>query len=195
MKKGILLVFILGAILILSGCTEQTTEVTTSESEETNNNTNPVMVNENTNTVTEETNTNKETDKACAWIDASDVVIELDLPEEYAHYNDETIFPSYEVGFLFKGSYGDTVRSVRLAQKGCDYRVGFSQADFAGLNMTPNYPLVVYGESGTSKDFTYENEPIKITLGEDNLPTQGSLFTLKVTGETNSYNHFDAIFK
>ena len=40
------------------------------------------------------THQGKRPNKMCARIEASDLVISLDLPEKYAHYNDRTIFPT-----------------------------------------------------------------------------------------------------
>jgi len=131
----------------------------------------------------------------CQKIDDSDVVVQLNLPEEYAHYKDANIFPSYETGFMFKSSYGDVASSRRLAKKDCNYRVGFNKDDFDQLNLNPNYPLVVFAYKDASNDFTYQNEPLKISIGANGLPEQGSEFILKVTGVTQSFGHFDTIFE
>jgi len=178
MKKTISLIFLLA--FIITGCNKGTT-----------NSTSVIDNDNNKQAINKETSSNN---KICSWIDDSDVVIKLDLPEEYAHYNDANIYPSYEVGLMFRSSYGDIASSRRLARKGCDYRVGFSKEDFADINSNPNYPLVILALKDSSTDFSYDSEPIKLTF-KDGLPEQGNEFVLKITGEVPSFGHYDGIFK
>ncbi len=142
------------------------------------------------------TNTiNKKSNKLCDWIDKSDIVIKLKLPEKYGYYKDNTKSPSYETGLMFKSSYGDIASSRRLARKACDYRVGFSKKDFENINYNPNYPFIIISYKNSSTDFTYNEEPIKITLNKDGLPNEGKEFILNVSGETPSFKHYQNIFK
>lgn len=171
--------------LALTGCKNASTNLETSMNNESISNEAVAL---------EEENQVEGNNKACAWIDNSDVVIKLDLPEEYANYNDKNILPSYETGFMIKSSYGDIASIRPLAIKGCDYRVGFSKEDFAAMNLNPNYPLVILAKKDYKTDFTYDNEPMKITL-KDGLPEQGNEFIIKITGERPSFGHYDAVFE
>ena len=144
----------------------------------------------------EETKTvSKTKNKLCDWIDKSDIIIKLNLPEKYGYYKDDKKSPSYETGLMFKSSYGDIASSRRLARKACDYRVGFSKKDFKNINYNPNYPFVIISHRDSSTDFTYDKEPIKLTLNKDNLPNEGKEFILNVNGETSSFKHYQKIFK
>ena len=183
MKKITIIAF--SFVFILIGCKNSSVDVTSlSDNDSINKNT----------VASEENVPVKEGDKICNWIDDSDIVIKLDLPEEYAHYDDATIFPSYEVGFMFKSSHGEIASSRRLARKNCDYRVGFSKDDFTNINSNPNYPLIIYAQKDSSTDFSYDSEPIKITL-KDGLPEQGDEFVVKINGKTPSFRHYDEVFK
>jgi hypothetical protein len=129
-------------------------------------------------------------EKLCGWIDKSDVIITLDLPEEYAHFNNRTIFPSYETGFMFRDARGEIARSVKLARKQCGYRVGFSKAELNEIH--GKFFPVIY--KGSSQFLTYEGEPEFISLQADGLPQQGKEIILKVTGESDSAGHYNSFF-
>jgi hypothetical protein len=195
MKKNTAIIFVLA--IVLAGCKNSTFKSSSLMNDDNPNNSVSTLDTDqidNTQTASEEKKPNNSSDKLCGWIDDSDVIIKLDLPEEYAYYNDENISQSYETGFMFKSSYGDVASSRRLARKGCDYRVGFSKEDFADMNINPNYPLVILIKNGPSIDLSYDGEPLKITL-KDDLPEQGNEFIVKINGETQSFGHYDEIYK
>ena len=55
-------------------------------------------------------------DKLCGWIDKSDIIIKVNVPEGI------TKDTSYEAGFYFSPTYF----TARLARQACGYRTGFS---------------------------------------------------------------------
>jgi len=123
----------------------------------------------------------------CDSIESSDVVISLDLPEKYAHYNNRTIFPSYEVGFMFKSAHGDIAESIKKARKQCEYKVGFSKQELNNLHGR-FFPII---RKDAKTFLTYENDPIMISLQDNGLPEQGKTIILKITGETtNGFNRY-----
>jgi len=134
----------------------------------------------------------KRPNKMCAGIEASDLVITLDLPEKYAHYNDRTIFPSYEVGFMFKSAHGDIAENVKKARKQCEYKVGFSKQELNNIHGR-FFPII---RKGSKTFLTYENDPMMISLQDNGLPEQGKTITLKITGETtDGFNRYVKLLK
>ncbi len=135
----------------------------------------------------------EKSNKICAWIEKSDIIIKLDLPEKY------TGAASYEVGFLFKSSYGDQARFVRLARKNCDYRVGFSKKDFINLNMAPNSPFAIVAEKNSSTHFSYANWPINISFDKNGtitkgMPENGKTIVIKVNGVVDAFQQYKELF-
>ena len=129
----------------------------------------------------------KRPNKMCDNINKSDVIITLDLPEKYAHYNDRTIFPSYEVGFMFKSAHGDIAESVKKARKQCEYKVGFSKQELNNLHGR-FFPII---RKDAKTFLTYQGDPMMISLQENGLPEQGKVITLKITGETaDGFNRY-----
>lgn len=188
MKK--LTSLILLSVFVLAGCKSAPSNIEQTNTETNNQNQEP--------TTTEETTT-KKSNKMCDWIDDSDLIIQLDLPEEFALYEKTNSSPSYNTGFLFRSSYGDQARLMRLARKGCDYRVGFSKEDFRELNMAPNSNLTIAAESGSQEHFSYENWPIEMNFdGEgmptDGIPEEGKTIVIKVTGTVSSFQQYQEVF-
>jgi len=129
----------------------------------------------------------KRPNKMCGSIESSDVVITLDLPEKYARYNDRTVFPSYEVGFMFKSAHGDIAESVKMARKQCAYKVGFSKEELNNIHGR-FFPII---RKDANTFLTYQGDPMMISLQENGLPEQGKTVVLKVTGETtDGFNRY-----
>lgn len=182
MKKLTSLILI--SVFLLAGCKSAPNNT---EQASTENNAQNKEINTKEEAPTEKTN------KMCDWVDESDVIIQLILPEEYANAI------SYEAGFLFESSYGDNARLMRLARKNCDYRVGFSKEDFLNINMSANSPFVIAAENDVSSHFSYEGWPININFDEngtitDGMPEEGKTIIIKVTGTENAYQQYKEIF-
>jgi len=112
----------------------------------------------------------------CDWIDESEIVIRLDLPEKYKDKS------SYKVGFLHLDNiYNDVHHTARLAREGCDYRVGFNKDDFINFWGIQ----IPYSEAGLGFYFTYEGQPLQMNLKEG-LPDYDGELVLKVTGKVST---------
>lgn len=118
---------------------------------------------------------NNEDNSGCDWIDESDIIMRLDLPEEYRDRS------SYTAGFAHLDNYGSIYRTGRSARSNCDYRVGFNKNDFTnhkGIH-------IPYAEAGLGFYFIYEDQPLQMIL-KDGLPDYDGELVLKVTAKVSA---------
>ncbi|MFA5360238.1 MAG: hypothetical protein WC349_04760 [Patescibacteria group bacterium] len=114
---------------------------------------------ENKSSETKTIETPAQEDKLCGWIDKSDIIIKVNVPEGIAKDT------SYEAGFYFS----PTFFTARLARQACGYRTGFSYAELK------NKGAAQVGVRGytDSRRRQLENEPISIVFDENGKPSIG----------------------
>jgi hypothetical protein len=98
--------------------------------------------------------------KLCGWIDESDVIIKVNIPEGI------TKDSSYEAGF-----YLSQIKSnMRVARAACDYRTGFKFSELKNLGAVQ---MGVRGYSDNRRR-QLENEPISVVFDNDGKPSIGT---------------------
>lgn len=113
----------------------------------------------------------KKEDKLCGWIDESDVIIQVKLP-------DDTKGPtSYIAGFLHSIDGSATARAnlSRIARRQCDYRVGFTVDELKEITGAEVY-VAGFDDDERKK---LENEPVNVTFTEG-TPDGGSVIMVNV---------------
>lgn len=107
----------------------------------------------------QQTNPTEAYEKLCAWVDKSDIIIELSFADGIVKDT------SYEAGFAFSS----IERTARLAREGCNYRTGFKYSELAGKG---EVQVAVWGYNDNRKRQLL-NEPINLTFdseGKPNIP-------------------------
>lgn len=150
---------VLVASYFMVGCTIQPNIQKTSELQE------PTQVSATTTpepTVTTEmylgqqTNPTEAYEKLCAWVDKSDIIIELSFADGVVKDT------SYEAGFAFSS----IERTARLAREGCNYRTGFKFLELADKG---EVQVAVWGYNDNRKRRLL-NEPINLSFDSDGKP-------------------------
>ncbi|MBP9781122.1 hypothetical protein KBC89_00515 [Candidatus Woesebacteria bacterium] len=144
----------------LVGCTIQLNDLKTSEIQE------PTQVSATSTpepTVSTEmylgqqTNPDEAYEKLCAWVDKSDIIIELSFADGVVKDT------SYEAGF----SFSSIERTARLAREGCNYQTGFKFSELANKG---EVQVAVWGYTDNRKRQLL-NEPINLTFDSEGKPS------------------------
>jgi len=163
MKKTVIFVSTALFVLLLSGCTPNSTTntaVNTNTAGAVNATNQTGTTNENSNVAASDTN------KVCAWVDNSDVIIKLNFADGVEKDS------SYEAGF-----YLSSINLfARLARKECDYRTGFSYEELKGKGAVQ---VGVRGYTDSNRR-QLANEPISVVIGADGHPDIGSAIEVTV---------------
>ncbi len=96
-------------------------------------------------------------DKLCAWVDKSDIIIELSFADGVVKDT------SYEAGFALSS----IERTARLAREGCNYRTGFKFSELADKG---EVQVAVWGYNDNRKRQLL-NEPINLTFDSEGKPS------------------------
>lgn len=145
--------------LIMVGCTIQPNKLKTSEIQE------PTQVSATTSPeptastemyLGQQTNPTEAYEKLCAWVDKSDIIIELSFADGVVKDT------SYEAGFAFSS----IERTARLAREGCNYRTGFKFSELANKG---EVQVAVWGYNDNRKRQLL-NEPINLTFDSEGKP-------------------------
>lgn len=113
------------------------------------------IVEDNQETVEEETS-----NKICEWVDNSDIIIKVNIPEGIEKES------SYEAGFYFN----PIVSTMRLARQECEYRTGFSFTEFIGKTAAD----VGVRNYSDSERRVLVGEPIDVTFDSNGMPSIGA---------------------
>jgi len=165
MKKAIAFVSMVLFALLLSGCTSNSPTNTVAETNTTGvvNTTNQAVAKADDNSNSAELS---DTDKVCAWVDASDVIIKLNFADGVEKDT------SYEAGFYLS----EINLFARLARQQCDYRTGFSYEELKGKGAVQ---LGVRGYTDRNRR-QLANDPISVVIDADGHPNIGSAIEIMV---------------
>ena len=105
----------------------------------------------------QQTNPSEAYEKLCAWVDKSDIIIELSFADGVVKDT------SYEAGF----SFSSIERTARLAREGCNYQTGFKFSELANKG---EVQVAVWGYTDNRKRQLL-NEPINLTFDSEGKPS------------------------
>jgi hypothetical protein len=108
----------------------------------------------------------------CDWIDKSDVIIKVKIPEGM------TPDTSYETGFVYSKPDKPSLelKLARVARSQCEYRVGFNKSDFKNI---ANATIAVWTYTGTVRQ-KISGDPIKVDF-VNNLPSFGKNLDIELS--------------
>jgi hypothetical protein len=109
-------------------------------------------------------------DKLCGWVDKSDVIIKVNIPDGIKKDT------SYEAGFVYRtGANSIEQRIARLARSACDYRTGFARSELTKLTEAR---VGVWGYTD-SVERQIKKQPMIVNF-LDGLPKEGNLISVEI---------------